>query len=183
MYFFLIKIYFMISFVYKLLFIILISMNISSSQLDDPDTWRPITDQVMGGISNLSISHSDGVFAMTGEVSTENNGGFVRLSNRIDINNNDFKGIKFKAKGNNESYEVHVTLKGLKIPPWSYFSKSFAVTNEWKDYKINFKDLKASSGFSASSMKARNIRDISIAGYGRDFVVDLKVKDISLYTD
>jgi hypothetical protein len=32
-------------------------------------------------------------------------------------------------------------------------------------------------------MKARNIRDISIAGYGRDFVVDLKVKDISLYTD
>ena len=99
MYFFLLKMYFMISFVYKLLFLILIliSMNISSSQLDDPDTWRPITDQVMGGISNLSITHSDGVFAMTGEVSTENNGGFVRLSNRININNNDFKGIKFKA--------------------------------------------------------------------------------------
>ena len=53
----------MISFMYKLLFIILFSMNISSSQLDDPDTWRPITDQVMGGISNLSITHSDGVFA------------------------------------------------------------------------------------------------------------------------
>ena len=85
MYFFLLKIYFMISFVYKLLFITLISMNISSSQLDDPDTWRPITDQVMGGISNLSITHSDGVFAMTGEVSTKNNGGFVILSNRIEI--------------------------------------------------------------------------------------------------
>ena len=52
-----------------------------------------------------------------------------------------------------------------------------------ENYKINFNDLKASSGFSASSMKARNIRDISIAGYGRDFVVDFKVKDISLYTD
>tara|TARA_B100000575_G_C22827114_1_gene485906 strand:- start:90 stop:470 length:381 start_codon:yes stop_codon:yes gene_type:complete len=125
----------------------------------------------------------DGVFTMKGKVSTENNGGFVRLSNRIDIKNNNFKGIKFKAKGNNESYEVHVTLKGLKIPPWSYFSKSFDVTNEWREYKIKFKDLKASAGFSAGSMQARNIRDISIAGYGRDFVVDLKLKDISLYID
>ena len=150
---------------------------------DSPNTWRPITDQVMGGISKLVTSHNDGVFTMTGEVSTENNGGFVRLSNRIDITNNDFKGIKFQAKGNNESYEVHVTLKGLKMPPWSYFSKSFDVINEWQEYRIDFKDLKASSGFSAASMKASNIRDISIAGYGRNFNVDLKIKDISLYID
>ena len=104
----------MISFMYKLLFIILFSMNISSSQLDDPDTWRPITDQVMGGISNLSITHSDGVFAMTGEVSTENNGGFVRLSNRIDISNNDFKGIKFKAKVIMNPMKFTLLLRDLK---------------------------------------------------------------------
>jgi hypothetical protein len=29
-------------------------------------------------------------------------------------------------------------------------------------------------------MKAKNIRDLSIAGYGRDFVVDLAIKEISL---
>jgi len=173
----------MIVFRHKLLLLILFSVNTFSNQFDDPSTWRPVTDQVMGGVSNLEISHKDGVFTMTGEVSTENNGGFVRLSNRIDINNNDFKGIKFKARGNNESYEVHVTLKGLKMPPWSYFSKSFDVTGEWREYKINFNDLKASAGFSAASMKARNIRDISIAGYGRDFTVDLKIKDISLFVD
>ena len=173
----------MIEILLKLLLLIFLSMNAFSNQLDDPNTWRPITDQVMGGISKLVISHNDGVFTMTGEVSTENNGGFVRLSNRIDITNNDFKGIKFQAKGNNESYEVHVTLKGLKMPPWSYFSKSFDVINEWQEYRIDFKDLKASSGFSAASMQASNIRDISIAGYGRNFNVDLKIKDISLYFD
>ena len=69
------------------------------------------------------------------------------------------------------------------MPPWSYFSKSFDVINEWQEYTIDFKDLKASSGFSAASMKASNIRDISIAGYGRNFNVDLKIKDISLYID
>ena len=115
-----------------ILFAIFLSMNLFSQPLNDPSDWRGITDQVMGGLSELTIQHDDGVFYMSGNVSTDNNGGFVRLSNRIDINNNDFLGIRFKARGNNEAYEIHVTLKGLKIPPWSYFSQSFDVTNEWQ---------------------------------------------------
>jgi hypothetical protein len=162
------------------LFLILISMNSNAQPLNDPSTWQGVTDQVMGGVSNLIIKHSEGIFYMTGNVSTDNNGGFVRLSNRVNISSNDFKGIKFKAKGNNETYEIHVTLKGLKIPPWSYFSQSFDVTDDWQEYQISFKDLKRSSGFSAASMKAKNIRDLSIAGFGRDFAVDLAIKDISL---
>ena len=167
----------------RAIFLLIFSLNIFSQQLNDPDTWRGVTDQVMGGVSNLIIRHSDGVFFMSGNVSTDNNGGFVRLSNRVDIISNDFKGIKFKAKGNNETYEIHVTLKGLKIPPWSYFSQSFDVTEQWQEYQISFKDLKRSSGFSAASMKAKNIRDLSIAGFGRDFAVDLAIKDISLISN
>ena len=166
-----------------ILFFIFLSMNLFSQPLNDPSDWRGITDQVMGGLSELIIQHDDGVFYMSGNVSTDNNGGFVRLSNRIDINNNDFVGIRFKAKGNNEAYEIHVTLKGLKIPPWSYFSQSFDVTNEWKEYVIFFRDLKRSSGFSAASMKAKNIRDLSIAGFVRDFELDLAIKEISLITN
>ena len=160
--------------------IIFISLKLFTQPLNDPSSWRPITDQVMGGISNLSISHSEGIFFMKGNVSTNNNGGFVRFSNRVDLTSNDFIGIQFKAKGNNERYEVHVTLKGLKVPPWSYFSKGFDVTNEWQEHQIFFEDLKRNSGISTASMKAKNIRDISIAGYGRDFNVDLAIKEISL---
>tara|TARA_Y100000816_G_C26100928_1_gene583409 strand:- start:1897 stop:2409 length:513 start_codon:yes stop_codon:yes gene_type:complete len=163
-----------------IVFFIFLSMNSFSKPLNDPGDWRGITDQVMGGVSELIIMHKDGVFMMKGNVSTDNNGGFVRLSNRIDLNSNNFQGIRFKAKGNNETYEIHVTLKGLKVPPWSYFSKSFDVTNEWQEFEIFFQDLKRSSGFSAASMKAKNIRDISIAGYGRDFEVDLEIKEINL---
>ena len=97
-----------------LILLILFSMNTHALPLDEPQAWQGVTDQVMGG-----------------NVSTDNNGGFVRLSNRININSNDFKGIKFKAKGNNETYEIHVTLKGLKIPPWSYFSQAFDVNDDW----------------------------------------------------
>ena len=162
--------------------LIIISMNSFAKSLDDPRSWRGITDQVMGGKSVLIIGYSYGIFTMKGIVTTENNGGFVRLSNRVDINSNDFKGIKFQAKGNNEAYEIHITLKGIKMPPWSYLSKAFVVKNDWQEYRIEFKDLK-SNGFAAASMKPRNIRDISIAGYGRDFAVDLAIKDISLFTE
>jgi len=155
-------------------------MNTHAMPLDEPQAWQGVTDQVL---SNLAIRHADGVFYMSGNVSTDNNGGFVRLSNRININSNDFKGIKFKAKGNNETYEIHVTLKGLKIPPWSYFSQGFDVNDDWQEYEIFFKDLKRSSGFSAAPMKAKNIRDLSIAGFGRDFKVDLAIKDISLISN
>ena len=166
-----------------LILLILFSMNTHALPLDEPQAWQGVTDQVMGGVSNLAIRHSDGVFYMSGNVSTDNNGGFVRLSNRININSNDFKGIKFKAKGNNETYEIHVTLKGLKIPPWSYFSQGFDVNDDWQEYEILFKDLKRSSGFSAAPMKAKNIRDLSIAGFGRDFKVDLAIKEISLISN
>ena len=166
-----------------LILLILFSMNTHAMPLDEPQAWQGVTDQVMGGVSNLAIRHTDGVFYMSGNVSTDNNGGFVRLSNRININSNDFKGIKFKAKGNNETYEIHVTLKGLKIPPWSYFSQGFDVNDDWQEYEILFKDLKRSSGFSAAPMKAKNIRDLSIAGFGRDFKVDLAIKEISLISN
>ena len=168
---------------YKFLLIALLPMNLLSFSLNDPQDWIGITDQVMGGISDLAISHSDGIFFMKGNVSTDNNGGFVRLSNRVDISSNNYKGIKFQAKGNDETYEIHVTLKGLKIPPWSYFSQGFDVGNEWQEYEIFFADLESSSGFSAASMKAKNIRDISIAGFGRDFKVDLAIKNINLVSN
>ena len=45
----------MIEILLKLLLLIFLSMNAFSNQLDDPNTWRPITDQVMGGISTGKV--------------------------------------------------------------------------------------------------------------------------------
>jgi hypothetical protein len=160
-------------------FFLVFGMNIFSDISSDPKNWYPVTDNVMGGISDLQVTHNDGVFLMQGTVSTKNNGGFVRFGQDVSFKDNSIKGIRFKAKGNNESYEIHVTLKGIKIPPWSYFSNSFAVSEEWQEYEIYFSDF-LREGYSARSMQPKNIRNLSFAGYGRDFPVDLAVKDISV---
>mgnify|MGYP001217173684 FL=1 len=166
---------------YKLLLLFLtISMNALSNISNNPSNWYLVTDQVMGGKSELRVEVDDGVFSLSGYVTTENNGGFVRLAHSPKNVDKEVKGIRFMAKGNNETYEVHVTMQGLRMPPWAYHSSTFDVNTEWKMFEINFSDFEKKSGVSAKLLP-NNIRDISFAGYGRDFDVDLQVKEISFY--
>jgi len=166
---------------FKLLLLFLtISMNALSNISNNPSNWYLVTDQVMGGKSELKVEVDDGVFSLSGYVTTENNGGFVRLAHSPKNVDKEVKGIRFMAKGNNETYEVHVTMQGLRMPPWAYHSSTFDVNTEWKMFEINFSDFEKKSGVSAKLLP-KNIRDISFAGYGRDFDVDLQVKEISFY--
>ena len=80
------------------------------------------------------------IFSLSGFVTTENNGGFVRLAHRPKSVDKAVKGIRFMAKGNNEAYEIHVTMQGLRMPPWAYHSSSFDVNSEWKVFEINFSE-------------------------------------------
>ena len=163
-----------------LILILTMSMNAYSDISNNPSNWYIVTDQVMGGKSELKVDVNDGVFSLNGYVTTENNGGFVRLAQSPKNVDKEVKGIRFMAKGNNEIYEVHVTMQGLRMPPWAYHSSTFDVNTEWKMFEINFSDFEKKSGVS-SKLRPNNIRDISFAGYGRDFDVDLQVKEISFY--
>ncbi len=160
--------------------LLLISMSAFSQMSDDPNNWTVVTDQVMGGKSELEADYDQGTIQLKGYVTTENNGGFVRLAHSPESISNDIKGIKFMAKGNDETYEIHVTMKGIKWPPWGYHSTTFDVDSEWKEYYVEFKDFKNNS-YISPSLKPKNIRDISFAGYGRDFDVDLAIKDVSFF--
>ena len=166
---------------YNIVFLFLtLSFNVMSDISNNPSNWYVVTDQVMGGKSELKADYSDGVFSLSGFVTTENNGGFVRLAYMPKNVDKEVKGIRFMAKGNNESYEVHVTMQGIRMPPWAYHSSKFNVNNEWQMFEISFSEFEKKSGMSPKLLP-KNIRDISFAGYGRDFNVDLHVKDISFY--
>ena len=166
---------------YNLLLLFLtLSMSAYSNISNNPSNWYVVTDQVMGGKSELEVDVDNGVFSLRGYVTTINNGGFVRMAHRPKNVDKEIKGIRFMAKGNNETYEIHVTMQGLRMPPWAYHSSTFDVDDEWKIFEINFSDFEKKSGVSAK-LRPNNIRDISFAGYGRNFDVDLQVKEISLY--
>ena len=77
------------------------------------NNWQFFTDGVMGGLSSgqAQIEKIDGIkcYRMTGNVTTENNGGFIQIRTMLIplIDAKEFKGIYLKLKGNqiqNESY-------------------------------------------------------------------------------
>ena len=73
--------------------------------------WAFFTDGVMGGLSQgkaiISKVNDVNCYHMTGDVTTENNGGFIQIRNQLkpSISTEEFEGVYFKAV----SY-THLTL-------------------------------------------------------------------------
>ena len=140
-------------------FLLFVTMSSFAGMSEKPDQWYVVTDRVMGGSSNLEADYDNGTFKMTGNV-VKKDGGFVRLAHRPEKISKNAKGIRFKARGNNETYEVHLTLKGVKMPPWSYLSSTFNVNDEWQEFKISFDEFQK-NGYMMATLKSQNIRAVS----------------------
>ena len=133
-------------------------MSTFSDISNNPSSWYIVTDQVMGGKSELEADFDDGVFSLKGYVTTVNNGGFVRMGCQSQKElSKSAKGLKFMAKGNNEAYEIHITLSGMKLPPWSFFRKEFKVNEEWQEFFIEFNDFEK-YGYSLKSFKPQKFQ-------------------------
>ena len=94
------------------LIILLFSLNVHSMIIDNLDDkrgqWTAISDQVMGGISEVTFSEfTDGkkkFYRLEGNVSTKNNGGFIQSVIKFPVDANNFKGVRFTVRGTNDDY-------------------------------------------------------------------------------
>ena len=81
-------------------------LNLSAMIIDNLNdvraNWSAISDQVMGGISEVNFYEieEDGkkFYRLEGDVSTENNGGFIQSRVGVYLNSNDFEGIRLKLE-------------------------------------------------------------------------------------
>ena len=99
----------------------------------------------------------------------------------IDANNlGNFSKVKFKARGNNEKYFIHIKTRG-SIFPWVRYLSEFEVTNEWQDFEIEFTEF---IRYSNKSPKKRNlnpkkIKLIGVEASGRDFDMEIDIASMS----
>lgn len=152
----------------------------------DIDSWRFVKDQVMGGKSEgymllkESTNQDFDFISAKGTVSTDG-GGFLMFRKEINADNlNDFSKIKFKARGNNEKYFIHIKTKG-SIFPWVRYLAEFEVIEKWQDFEIEFTEF---IRYSNKSPKKRNlnpkkIKLIGVEASGRDFDMDIDIASMS----
>lgn len=148
--------------------------------------WRLITDQVMGGVSigDLAVDayKSRRCLCMRGNVSTDNNGGFVQmaldLSSGESFDASDYDGIELSVSGNNERYNIHLRTTDLWLP-WQSYRFSFKVTPAWQIIRIPFENLAPYR--TTAKFRKDKLKRIGLVGIGRDFEADLCVASVKFY--
>lgn len=149
--------------------------------------WRMFTDQVMGGVSNgeLTLDSYKGknCLRMRGDVSTDNNGGFVQMA--LDLTNDgvfdasSYAGVELTVSGNNERYNIHFRTTDLWLP-WQSYRYSFKATSDWQTIHIPFNDIKAYR--TTTKFHRDKLKRLGLVAIGRDFKASLCVALIKLYT-
>ena len=156
--------------------------NILKDDFTNENEWTYIADNVMGGISDGGVEFNlvdSNVYALlSGNVSTENNGGFIQIRRELkNIDLSKAKSIRVYARGNNEKYYIFLRTTGT-ILPWQYYSHEFTVNEEYNEFIMPIKDFKKSGTFLAKQVNPKKITSVAIVAYGRDHVAEIYVKEL-----
>jgi hypothetical protein len=143
--------------------------------------WQLFTDRVMGGVSNGSMTREvvagRPAICMRGDVSLENNGGFVQIA--IDLmpdgkanNASNWAGIELDVFGNGEEYNVHLRTEDL-TQPWQSYRQSFRAGPQWQTVQFRFQDFVPYR--TDIALDIRCLRRIGIVAIGRTFSADVSL--------
>jgi hypothetical protein len=149
--------------------------------------WELLSDRVMGGVSagRLGREAFAGRMAvrLQGEVSLENNGGFIQMALDLDptgaaVDCRDHAGIEIDVAGNGETYGLHLRTAGL-TRPWQSYRQSFGAEADWRRIRLPF------AGFvphrTEAAFDPRHVRRLGLVAIGRAFSADVALAAISFY--
>lgn len=148
--------------------------------------WEMVSDQVMGGVSNGTLTHAplQGRMALrlTGTVSTENNGGFLQMARDLgDATGMDasaFAGLELDVLGNGETYNIHLRTKDV-ARPWQSYRMQFNAPATWATITLPFGDFTAHR--ITSPLDLTSLRRIGIVAIGKAFHADIAISGLRLY--
>jgi len=115
------------------------------ASFENPDTlndWGVVNDSVMGGISTSGFRQTEnGTLFFQGQLSLENNGGFVSLRNRQrNLNLNNVAGFVVRARGDGRAY--YLDLRERRQMTAGSFRASFSTKDgEWTETYIPASDF------------------------------------------
>ncbi len=149
--------------------------------------WEFIADTVMGGISQGSLTikqYKDrDCLCLRGDVSTDNNGGFVQMALPVSsvINaESDYAGIELDIAGNDEAYNVHFRTSNLSRP-WQSYRASFIATTNWQTIRLPFSELNAYQ--TELPFQLNKLARIGLVAIGRDFEAKLCLAGLRFYRE
>ncbi|MCG6967188.1 MAG: CIA30 family protein [Chromatiaceae bacterium] len=168
-------------------------MNGSTHSADDDNTGpipmgagRLVTDAVMGGVSfgEVRREHRAGrdCVCLSGDVRTDNDGGFIQLA--VDLDEGlaraagDFDGVRLEVLGNGQIYNVHLRTRDLWLP-WQSYRAPFTAAPGWRTVELAFGQFEPYR--TTTPLRVDRLKRVGIVAIGRDFAADVCVAGLSLY--
>lgn len=151
--------------------------------------WKGFTDQVMGGVSEIStrvMSQDDEIFIrMEGDVSLENNGGFIQISLRLasglkSYNASEFDGIRLKVKAEGSGYYVFIRTSST-IFPWQFYKAPINTEETWQTVDLAWSDFEGGDYGNFGGMKPTHLKSIALVAYAKEFRAKIDMSSIGLY--
>lgn len=149
--------------------------------------WRMFTDQVMGGVSTGEWNYDtiDGrrCVHLRGDVSLENNGGFVQVALPLTkegqpFDASSYKGVRLWARGNGEVYHIHLRSSDSRRP-WQYYGAKFVADSSWNMYDLPFSDFEQEN--LRTELKPDKLVRIAIVAIKKEFKADVAVARLEFY--
>ncbi len=106
-------------------------------------TWGAVDDVVMGGVSESGIRLMAGYAVFSGNVSTDNSGGFASVRTRNfdpSLNLSNYHGIELRVKGDGQRYKLFVRTEA-KWDGVGYAYSFDTQADRWVTIQIPFQDL------------------------------------------
>jgi len=150
--------------------------------------WRVMTDTVMGGVSSGSLVQTEAAkrpcLRLSGEVSLENNGGFVQASLDLSpagtLDARDFHGIELDVYGNGERYNLHLRTLDTRIV-WQSYRASFMAEPRWQTVRLPFSEFRPYR--IDQPLDLQTLRRLGVVAIGRAMQADLCIARIVLYRE
>ncbi len=148
--------------------------------------WRAFSDRVMGGVSLAAVEATvlDGrpCVRLTGDVSLENNGGFVQmaldLSRQGCLDGSPYAGVWLVIRGNGEQYNVHLRTPDTERP-WQSYRASFTADGIWRRVELPFTQFQPHR--LSIPLDTARLSRLGLVAIGRAFRADLAVAELGLY--
>lgn len=154
----------------------------------NPDLrWRLVTDAVMGGVScgTLARETLEGLEAnlMRGNVSIDNNGGFIQIALDLaprgtSFDASAFTGLEIDVLGNGENYSAHLRTEELTRPQQSY-RHEFVAGRQWQTLRLPFREFTPHR--IDIPFNSKRIIRVGLIAIGREFAAHLAVARFAFY--
>ncbi len=148
--------------------------------------WTFVADTVMGGVSTgrvVAVTHAGRPAArLTGDVSTDNNGGFIQMATDLGaggavLDASGFRAVHMEVIGNGELYHLSLRTTDLRRP-WQSYRGAFVAPKDWTTVEIPFNALMPNN--TNIPFNPARLRRMGILAVGRAFAADVAVGPVLL---